>query len=245
MIDRNRGTRTGYAIPVLLLAGSALLAGAIPQAPLGAQEIVDEGTFDLFVAGQVVGSESFTIGRIGTGAGAAYVTRADITVEVGGQRLVILPQQRVMVEGLTPTDYELEISGSESLTVELRRQGQRFAFGRESDAGREEGEFRAFPGSLLLDDWIAHQYYFLGLQQVSDELEVRVIRARDGEALNGTSRVVARESASVGGMELPARKIELSIDSESHHVWVDDEGRVLRLEIPHLQLVAERASPPA
>jgi hypothetical protein len=61
------------------------------------------------------------------------------------------------------------------------------------------------------------------------------------------ARVSSRgnESVTVGAASLPARHLVITVaGGGERHVWVDDQGRVLRVEIPARNFVATRIAAP-
>jgi hypothetical protein len=68
---------------------------------------------------------------------------------------------------------------------------------------------------------------------------------RQGRQVWADVEVAAAEPLSIGGQSVAARRLTVrpAVGAE-RRIWVDDQGRVLRLEVAANQLVAERTALP-
>jgi hypothetical protein len=98
-------------------------------------------------------------------------------------------------------------------------------------------------GTLLADDDIVHQYYFLMLGRRVGVVSVVVPQRRT--VLPMRIERLGPDSVRIGGRELTAIKIRVTGDADDERlVWTDSAGRVLQLARPERHLMAVRDSPP-
>jgi hypothetical protein len=204
----------------------------------GASQIVmlDQGAFQLSHQGRAVGTESFTIEQTGAGDDAKIVARGDIALE----------RRRVSTQfDATPrmgfSLYRAEVSGDETLEVVVTR-GLRLGVWVRTPAGIQDREVRLREGAILLDDEVAHLYFFGSAMTAGATLPVIVPRGNHQAQLQVLTS--SPENLTVGGQSIEARRIRLAVDGVERQVWVDAEGRVLRVEIPSTGYLAERVRPP-
>ena len=220
---------------------TSLLALCLAAAPLGAQvATVDEGSFTISRGGQAVGREEFAIRSTPAGAGRQYVATA--TVTISDQRLA--PALNTDSSG-APVKYQVETRTSgdarEFLSGQVGR--GRFSARVQSSRGESAREYVVSDGALILDDDVFHQYFFLGRRDRAETIAVIVPRRN----VQLSVRVEPRggETVTIGGQALQARRIRLTEPNGlSRELWVDAEGRVLRVELPERGLVAVRDDPP-
>lgn len=220
---------------------SALVASLLLASGSAAQTtVVDEGTFRLSIEGTPVGTETFSIRRNGEGPDATTVAQGRVVLDTGEQTRALLQTRG---PGLRPTAYKIEVTGPEKQSISGQAAGNRFRATIVSTAGEQMREYLASNGAIVLDDGVAHQYYFLAARPVDGRVpiivpsESRQISARVSES--GSSPI------SVAGQQLQAREIRIEPEGLSPRIiWVDDQGRVLRLRIPADGFVAERTRLP-
>lgn len=222
--------------PTLLWAAAGFLAAGT-AAPSAAQTVVvDEGTFTLFVSGQEVGSETFTIRRQGSGEDATFLANAVVTMS-GAAGSEMRPTLRTGSDR-SPVVYENAIEDGDVSMVGIRNMGRRFVATISSTAGQQERELRAQQGSRLLDRWVAHQHWFL--EGVTEGQTIPVLVPRTGDQVTLTVVSVATEPLDVGGRRVQARRVRLTGGAEDRDVWFDDQGRVLQVEVPGQEYRAVR-----
>ena len=213
----------------------------LTAAPLSAQTtVVDEGSFRLSIRGTPVGTETFAIRRSGTGDAATHVAQGRIALDSGEQTRALL-----QVEGpdLRPSAYQIEVTGPEKQSIRGQAAGNRFRATIVSTAGETMREYIASEGAIVLDDGVAHQYYFLAGSV--DGGRVPIIIPRQSRQISASVSSAGTESIRVAGVSVSARRIVVEpAGLPQRIVWVDGEGRVLRLEIPDESFVAERTALP-
>lgn len=225
------------------ITGSFVLAlvATVAAAPAAAQTtVVDEGSFRLSVRGTPVGTETFAIRRSGTGDAATHIAQGRIVLDSGDQTRALL---QVEGPGLRPSAYQIEVTGPEKQSIRGQAAGNRFRATIVSTSGETMREYIASEGAVVLDNGVAHQYYFLAA--ATDRGRVPIIIPRQSRQISATVRSAGTESIRVAGSAVSATRIVVEpAGLPPRSVWLDDEGRVLRLEIPDESFVAERTALP-
>jgi hypothetical protein len=220
----------------LLIAAAVLSAGA----PLAAQNVLlDQGTFRVTVRGQEPGTETFTIERVGSGADTRLFSQSRL--ELGGRLLTIKLESTPQL-----AFYRFEgqsSAGVDSTHTDITLNGGRMIARTRSNAGDQEREMRARDGAILLEDNLAHLYYFASLLKVGSAAPV--VTPRGGDQARLTLVGETPERVTVGGQDVSARRLRLTLDGVERTVWLDSVGRVLRVEVPSVGYLAERVRPPA
>src|SRR5687767_12991651 len=218
-----------------------LLAALLPLAlalPLGAQTVVlDEGTFRIMREGQSVGTETFAIRRTGQGVDAQVLANAEITLDLPSGTELVKPLLSTGSD-LSLSDYQVEVVGEHPLQIAVTSSGRRLLARTRSPAGEQEREFRAAPGGVLLEEGVAHQYWFLS--QLTEGTSVNVLVPRAGAQDLIEVRSVRPESLVVAGAPAQARHVTFVINGAIHEVWYDAEDRVLKVDVPGSGFGAER-----
>jgi len=220
----------------ILAACSSLVP---PLAPASAQSVVvDEGTFSIRVQDRDAGSETFTIRRAGLGSDATMIAHGVVQIDLDDGRRELRPMLQALPPSGVATGYQLKISGAESTQLNMTLAGRRYVSILRSERGEEEREFLARDETRVLDSWVAHHYYFLRTAREGDQAWVIEPRTRRQYRLTVTG--VVDEAVTVAGTRVPARRVALEVSGEVRRAWYDDQGRLLRLEIPELGYVAQR-----
>jgi hypothetical protein len=220
------------------LSLAALLATAMPLAIGGQSVVVDEGTFAVTIAGQSAGSESFTIRRAGIGSDAVVVANAVVRIDTAEG----VTELRSLLETLLPdgaaSKYQLKMTGAEVSEVTLALAGRRFVSLIRTQRGEEEREFLARPETRIVEEGVAHQYYFLG--SVREGSAAPVLEPRTRRQIRLVASAWVDQVLDLGATQVPAWRVVFTAGEEERIVWFDRQGRVLRLEIPSRSFVAER-----
>jgi hypothetical protein len=223
----------------LTLAFAATIGAAAPVATQ--TTVIDEGTFRLSVRGAHVGTETFTIRRSGTGAAATIAAQGRITLDSGEQTRALL---QVDGPGLRPAAYQIEASGPDRLTVRGQAAGNRFRAQVVSPTGETMREYLIGEGAIVLDDGVAHHHYFVAAI-TPGTTTIPVIVPRQNRQVTASLRDAGTETIEVGGQRVAARRLVFEPGGlPARTLWVDNDGRVLRLSIPDHGYLAERTALP-
>lgn len=227
-------------IPLVFTCAAVLALGVGLPASARAQKIVDAGRFTVTVNGQRVGSEDFTIETTPIGQGIEYIARA--TIAYGDRR--VSPVLRADSLGV-PMAYQvvLKVNATEQETWRGLINHGRVSARIKNARGESEKEYIVANGAFVLDEDVFHQYYFLARKRGDGSASVMIPR-RNNQAVVKISSA-GNDRVAVGNRELEAQHLVFAeTGSAPRDVWVDDQGRVLKVTIPNRGLVALRDDPP-
>lgn len=230
--------RSGPKPPMLFLA--ALLAGALPAT---AQTPVDQGTFTIMLDGRRAGEETFSIAQAGAGSNASITATGRVEVEGRTGTMVLRPRLSVRGVEASPVSYQVDVRGGEYRRLVGTAGPNRFSQRIATDAGEQLREFVASSSAVILDDLVAHHYYFLANRVRNGEAAVII----PGESRQVMVRVSDRGEQPVRIGDRTVNLFHLVVQPQGggiRNVWVDALNRVIRVEIPDRGYVAERTEIP-
>lgn len=201
--------------------------------------VVDEGTFTVSRAGVPVGRESFRVIRAPAPGGQVY--RATGTSVIGATKATSLLGTDSVGR---PVTYESDVTEQGQLVQRLRARGRpgRFSVLAQTRTGESAREYVLPNGTLVLDEDVFHQFFFVGLAAQAGEIVVISPRTAQQHAMR--LQTGGEETVDIAGRALAARRYSLVSGQGPRNVWVDAEGRVLKVEIPDRGYVALRDDPP-
>ena len=223
-----------YTPPLLLL----LTAMIAPFEGATQGIVVDQGEFSVTINNRTSGSEEFTIRRAGIGRDDAIFANAVVRFETaGGQE--VRPLLRASPPAGIATSYQVEVDGSDALALQLRLAGQlRYVAIISSALGEEHREFPALPDTRVLEQDVAHHYYFLRDAREGTTIPVLEPRTRSRFLLQVSAP--QDEELQLGQRLFQTRRVEFFAGEDRRVVWYDRLGRVLRVSIPLRGYLAER-----
>lgn len=225
-------TLTAFALASLMVA---------PAASYAQTTVIDEGTFRLSVRGTPVGTETFSIQRSGTGESAAVVARGRVTLDSGDQVRAAL---QVAGPDLRPSAYMIEVTGPDAESYRGQAAGNRFRATIRTPAGEMMREYLASEGAVVIDEGVAHQYYFLA-DRIRGDATIALIIPRQSRQVSARVTDAGTEAVEIDGRQVQARRINVQPTGEADRsVWVDSQGRVLRVSIPDQGFLAQRTDLP-
>lgn len=228
-------------VPVLLAA----LAGSLTPVVCTAQTVpLDNGEFEVSIRGARVGTESFSIRRLGTGRAARVIAAAQVRLTLPEGPLNMDALMEASGLELSASKYQNKVSGVESQQIGFELRGSRFEARVASDRGEQVKEYRALPGTVILDRGVAHHFHFLGPRADAGPGTIGVIVPRDGRQARAELALIDSEDLRIGGERLAARHYRLSGDGASWDVWYDDQRRVLQVSDSESGYLAVRVAPP-
>lgn len=224
------------------LAFSTLLLAA--AAPLGAQgTVVDQGAFQVLVGGQPAGREEFTIRQTGSGTATEIIATGRVEATLAGGTLELTPRLRARGLDAAPVSYQVDVGGDSPSRVLGQVGSGRFSARTVSAAGEQLREYVASDRALILDDGVAHHYYFLAQRQRSGT--VPVIVPRENRQAMATVASRGEERATIAGTAVTLYHLVVQVPgSGERHVWVDSLGRVIRVRVPATGYEAVRTEVP-
>ncbi|HEX5439159.1 MAG TPA: hypothetical protein VFW98_18545 [Gemmatimonadaceae bacterium] len=222
---------------------TALLSAVILAIPLvGHAQVttVDEGSFTIYRGSSCIGHETFTIRRSAKAGGAVFIASA--TVQIASQQLA--PALRTDSAG-SPLAYQVEVRTGSRLQERLSGQIGRGRFSARvvTPRGESAKEYIVSDGAIVLDDDVFHQYYFLAHRSHSGAVPV-VIPRRNAQIMMHV-KPDGQEELAIGGDPLMARHLTLTApNGDTRQLWVDPEGRVLKVQLQAQGVTAVRDEPP-
>lgn len=218
---------------------SQLTLAAVVSSPALAQgRTIDEGAFVITRKGAPTQTESFKIARVDNDLiqGTAQITAGDERIS-----------SSLVVDSVgTPVSYLFLVKnhGATTLTVRALAGGHRMSLSSSDNRSNESAkDFPLVPGkTLLLDDWLVHQLYFVALGKRTGEVEI--IHPRNGHHETGVLTGRGLEPVEIAGRSVTATHYSLVIGQTTREFWVDAGGRLLRVEIPSQGLTATREELP-
>jgi hypothetical protein len=226
-------------------AAAAMLAAVLVQ-PTSAQTVqIDEGTFRIMISGREVGVETFSIRQNGTGAEAVLIAQGRVVLDAASGGNEVVANVQLSGAGLRPVAYDVEMRGADARRINARITGSRASARTVSAAGENLREYLVSDGAVLLDDGVAHHYYFIGQRAAGGATRTPIVIPRESRQVQATIEAGGEESISAGGQTVRARKLVVTpAGGDVRNVWLDSAGRVLRVEIPARNYTAVRAALP-
>jgi hypothetical protein len=223
--------------------GSALFALAI-AVPLAAQAgAEDQGTFRITVNGRPAGTEEFSIRQSGAGSSAEVIATGRIRLTLPTGSLELTPRLRATGLSANPISYEVTIGGDSPRKIVGTVGSGRFSAKIVSPSGEQLREYVASSGALILDDDVAHHYYFLAQRLRSGAVPILI--PRENRQVMATVANRGEEKLTIGGTAATVYHLVVTpANGGERHVWVDDLNRVIRVEIPERGYAAVRTELP-
>lgn len=228
-----------------------LILAALVLAPLsvrpGSAQVVplDDAVFVLERRGEVIGEERITLHRLGLGEEARVIGQSEITLADGTEM-----RPRLEASGdLRATTYQNSYTGPESGEILVSRAGRRLVARTRTAAGEAQREYRASDRTVILEPEVTLLYYFVTPWIGEDGAELLVLEPRSGRQTTVRLHQVGRESYRLGRDEMDALHLRLtpaeagasSRDAALAEVWIDDQGRLLRIDVPETGYSSRRS----
>ncbi|HYH78900.1 MAG TPA: hypothetical protein VEX86_03865, partial [Longimicrobium sp.] len=217
---------------------SLLVPVLAAAAPLAAQS-GDQGTFRVYVGEREVGTETFTITQTGSGAVAVTMATGKVELRLAEGSLSLSPRLRAQGVGADPVQYQVDVSGDAPQRIVGTIAGGRVSQKIVTGAGEQLREYVASAGAVVLDEGVAHHYYFLAQRTHSGTVPVIVPRENRQVLATVTNR--GEEPVQIAGRTV--RLFHLVVQPRggaAADVWVDALNRVIRVEVPARQYRAVR-----
>lgn len=234
-----RGGWRGAVSTVVAGAASLLLAGGL-SAQSGAS---DSGTFQVLINGYPAGTEEFTIQQTGIGENAEFVASARVELSLPSGTIELAPRLRASGFLADPVAYEVTIGGTSPQRIVGQVSSGRFSARITSASGEQMREYVASAGAVVLDDGVAHHYFFLAQRARSGSVPILI--PRENRQVMATVTDLGEEEVEIGGRSIPLFHLVVRpTGGGERHVWVDSLNRVIRVEIPDIEYLATRTEIP-
>lgn len=207
---------------------------------------VDVGSFTMYIDNERTGREQFSMQKVATVEGASLALRAESAV--GDRRTAM----QLETDSLgTPIRYSIEERVGTTVTLRLggQRVRGRFTTLARSTTGEAAREYLLVPGALVIEDFGVVQYALMirrRLMAVGDSVAVPILTpAANRQRVVQLTYLTHADTVAVAGSRRAAHRWQVRSDTgEIRLLWADDEGRLLRLEVPSRRLVAIRDDVP-
>lgn len=208
-------------------------------------ETLDEGVYRILVGGSEVGTENFSIRQNGSGPDAVVIAKGRVNLDASKGGTQINATVQLAGPALRPAAYEMEVRGGDAQGIRATVRGSRVSARIMSSAGENQREYLVSDGAVLIDEGVAHQYYFLARRAGTGSVTVPIVMPRESKQVTATVTYRADESISIAGHNVDARHLVVQpAGSAAVDVWADARGRILKIEIPSRQYVAIRTALP-
>ncbi|HET9984828.1 MAG TPA: hypothetical protein VFQ38_14620 [Longimicrobiales bacterium] len=226
------------AAPASLVLSVLLASSAHAQT-----STIDEGAFRLTIGGHDVGTETFSIRQNGSGPNAVTIAQGRVLLQNDGSQDIASSLELSGPE-LRPAAYQVTVQGGTPQKIAGRVTGGRFSARIMSPSGEMMREYLASDGAVLVDEGVVHQYYFV-VQRAGSGGRVPVIIPQLNRQVVAVVTASGSETLDIGGQKVSARHYTVAPTGlPAREVWVDGEGRVLRMAVPSRQYVAIRNALP-
>ena len=220
---------------------STLALLILPSALAGTQvRTIDQGSFTITMNNQRIGREDFSV--VEDASTQNPVVRAKATVEYRERGLRLQPLLTVNAAGAS-TEYEIVVRGGpiQKWTGQIERNRVRSFVS--SERGQSAKEFVVSVGAMVLDDDVFHQFYFLAKRAGDGPIPV-IVPQRNAQSTVTVTRD-GTERFEIGNSQIEAQKLVVTeVSGPTREVWVDAQGRVLRVAMQSRGIVATRDEPP-
>lgn len=231
--------RRGLAGLSLVVAMALLLA-----APVAAQSgAIDSGTFQILINGQPAGTEEFTIQQTGFGENTEIIASGRVELGLPSGTIELSPRLRASGFVADPVSYEVTVGGTAPRRIVGQIASGRFSARITSPSGEQMREYVASSGAVILDDGVAHHYYFLAQRARSGSVPILV--PRENRQVMATIQDMGEEQVEIHGERVPLYHLVVRpAGGADRHVWVDSLNRVIRVDIPEMNYRATRTTIP-
>jgi hypothetical protein len=221
-----------------------LLFAGLHATPASEPEVLDSGSFTLFLGGARIGEERFVIRTEPAGSGGLlYRAGAELNLKIDGETMRVAVGLEVLGAGCHIRGYEAEINGNRATSIILALVRDRIRLNVRSPRGDEMTEFLHHDRTVILDTQIAHQHFF-AWRLLGGNRTVNATVMVPRERRQYSARIEDRGSETVRLNDANRELRHISITTENrktHHVWLDGD-RIMKVEVPEDEFVAVRSS---
>ena len=139
-----------------------------------------------------------------------------------------------------PRSVQFEASSGDYLRILAQMGGRRLTIRKLLPGGETWREYPGVPRSLVVDDSLFALY---AIPPGTAPGSVRLVAPRQDLRTDYQLINLGVQSVIVDGESLQLVHLVLSNTIESRHLWYDDLGRLMKVEIPRQRAYAERISP--
>ncbi|KPK79946.1 MAG: hypothetical protein AMS25_10905 [Gemmatimonas sp. SM23_52] len=220
---------------------------AVPRpTPYVQSQVVDGGTFTLYLNGGRIGEERFLIrGEPAGSAGPVYRAGAELNLKLDGRTMRVSVAVETIGARCRPRRYEIQINGPETITITGSLARERMRLDIRSAEGDEMKEFLVRGQAAILERHIAHHYFFAA-KLLGNAASGELVLIVPSQRLQQRAVIEDRgtEGVRIGERELMLRHLAIVTETRTtHHVWLDGD-RVMKVDVPEEGFLAVRSDIP-
>lgn len=204
---------------------------SMPSMPLpGSQQgsVADAGAFVITRGTDVVGREEFTIRQGRTETADGYTISTTATYPPRRSQVTLAPVVEVGPDSL-PSAVQFDVLGDGQRRVYARFSARRITVRSVRPGGESAREFPAAGRQLVVDDSVFALYAILPGQS---EGVVHLIAPRTERRVESRLTDLGTERTVVSGVARSLRHFGLEAQGETHHLWLDETGRLMKVTLP-------------
>lgn len=223
------------------LAALAVLPFLAP--PGAAAQVLDRGTFTLYQKGVRIGEERFTITEERGGEIPIVRASGELNLKTDGQTMRVRVGLEAAGANAVPRRYEAQIDAAQPIRILALLTRDRVRVNVRSPEGEEMRQYLPRGPWLILQKYVAHQYYFVArLLGDRQRLNITVIMPESGREISMHVEDRGTDTTTVAGRRLALRHLTVTADSAAvHDVWLDGE-RVIKVAVPSAGWMAVRTA---
>ncbi len=225
--------KSGAVVATLAML-SSLVAGAGPDRR--ESQVLDSGRFTISKGSEVIGSEEFSLrrGRASGGEGFTLASTASYPPRGGG--VALSPLVELGPDSL-PVLMQFDVFGDGQRRIYARFGPRRLTLRIVRPGGEAAREYPSSGRNWVADDSVFALY---ALPPGRAPGSVNLVNPRGERQVAGqlTNRGTAR--VLVGALPHTLQHLVLETEAGPRHLWFDDSGRLMKVEIPAAGITAER-----
>ena len=227
--------------PVLLMW---LILLPLPVTVFAQAVVLDEGSFVVEIDNRTIATETFRIRQSSLSENAQTIAQGSLEFTNKDAPQIVQSVLGAVGISMSLDAYQVKVSGSNNIQVRLQRRGDRIVSETKSEIGITEREYKRSSSrtpTVVLDNLLAHQYFFLTPHQKPGDSRISIIYPQSGKQEDAILRMASVEPLTLGETTVQAQHLQLIISNgDIHEIWLDSKNRVLRVEIPKSNYIAVR-----
>jgi hypothetical protein len=216
-----------------------VMLASVAVASSGSAEMPAGGTYDIYVGGQLAGSERFAWSETEAGE---VVLAGESVLDVGGVSTTLTPSLTIEQNTLLPVRYSRDAMAGDQLdAVQATFQGGKAVLELERNGTSSKKNVKIKPADLVVDDnvlslftMVARKYDFEKAGE--QEFSVFDTGAQKTYQARCMTRGVGLLENSAGKFRL--KRLTINLEDVAVDLLVDDEGTVAQISVPLRRLEA-------
>lgn len=226
-----------------LIAPALLLLVLAAAGPVRAEAQKD--TLHILLDGHPIGTETYEINSTGTEISA----KGEVELKVGD--IEVRQQVSLLLNAdLSPRSYEWKLKQPRESWVRMEWKGTQATIAFPREDGKQEEQIYDFQGKkvAVLDVNVFHHFLLLTRLYDFEKGGVQTIPVFIPQAVQPgevTMELEGVDQLAVDGQEQPVRRLSIATEDNSLRLWVTENGRFVKLEVPqaNVEVVPAGAQP--